>query len=101
MKRKSKKLTDSARGEECTIQLHPYCNQNPETTVFCHAPSEGKGVGIKSPDWWGAYGCSSCHDIVDMRKRVDVISSQEIKDAHIRGVYRTLKIMIEKGLIKF
>ena len=96
---KQDKLTKAARGQECTIQLHPYCNMNPETTVFCHAPSESKGMGIKSPNWWGAYGCSTCHDIVDGRRNVD-IPDDEIFRCHIRGVFRTQQITINKGLVK-
>ena len=93
------KLTKAARGQECTIQLHPYCNMNPETTVFAHAPSEDKGMAIKSPDWWGCDSCSDCHDIVDGRRKTD-IPKEEIKAAHTRGVYRTIKRRIEQGLIK-
>lgn len=93
------KLTKAARGQECTIQIHPYCNMNPETTVFCHAPSESKGMGTKSPDYWGADGCSDCHDIVDGRRRVD-IPDDEIVQCHIRGVFRTIQRRIEQGLIK-
>ena len=100
VKRKIKKITEYARGQECQIRLYPYCNGNPETTVFCHAPCEDKGMGIKSPDWWGAFGCSDCHDIVDMRRRVDIISLDEIFMAHIGGTYRSLKILIEDGIIK-
>lgn len=97
---KQSKLTKAARGQECTVQLHPYCNMNPETTVFAHAPSEDKGMGKKSPDWWGADCCSVCHDLVDGRRFVDVISREEIREAHMRGVYRTIKRRIEQGLIK-
>jgi hypothetical protein len=92
------KLRKSARGEECTIQIHPYCNMNPETTVLCHAPSEHKGTSLKSPDWWAAYGCSTCHDIVDSRMRVD-IPPDEIYRCFMRGVFRTIQKQIEKGLI--
>jgi len=92
------KIRKAARGQECTIQIYPYCNGNPETTVLCHAPSEHKGMGIKSPDHWGAFGCSTCHDIVDGRKRVDE-SSEEVYRCHIRGVFRTQSILITKGLI--
>lgn len=92
------KIRKSARGQDCTIQIHPYCNQNPETTVLCHAPSEDKGWGIKSPDWWAAYGCSTCHDIIDGRMKTE-LSQDEIYRCHMRGVFRTQKILIEKGLI--
>ena len=93
------KLRKSARGEECTLQIYPYCNGNPETVVLCHLPSDS-GMGQKSPDWWAVYGCSSCHDVIDGRSKVfidDDISA--IKSCIRRGHYRTLQRMIEKGLI--
>lgn len=93
------KLTKAARGQECTIQLYPHCEHNPETTVFAHAPSEDKGLARKSPDWWGADSCHTCHSIVDGRARTD-IPKHEIYAAHIRGVYRTIRRRIEQGLIK-
>lgn len=97
---KQSKLTKAARGQECTIQLYPYCNGNTETTVLAHAPSEDKGMSRKSPDWWGADCCSACHDIIDGRRTVADVSKDEIYTAHIRGVYRTIKRRIEQGLIK-
>ena len=92
------KLTKAAKGQECTIQIYPFCNGDPETTVFCHAPSEDKGMGIKSPDWWGADGCSDCHDIVD-RRRIVSLSGNQIRNCFHRGIYRTIKRRIEQGLI--
>lgn len=92
------KLTKSAKGRDCTIQIYPYCNMNSETTVFCHAPSEDKGMSRKSPDWWGAYGCSTCHDIVDGRMKAD-LTQEDIFRCHVRGIFRTQKAMIEEGLI--
>jgi len=96
---KQSALTKAARGQECTIQIYPYCNGDPETTVFAHAPSEHKGMGLKSPDFWGADACSVCHDIVDGRRNTD-IPADEIYRLHIRGVFRTIISRIEKGLIK-
>jgi len=92
------KLTKAARGQECTVQLYPYCNGNTETVVFAHAPCEDKGMGFKSPDWWGADCCSSCHDVLDGRRDTD-IHSDELYLRHICGVYRTIKRRIEQGLI--
>ena len=92
------KLTKAARGQTCTIQLHPYCNENPETVVFCHAPSEFKGMALKSPDWWGADGCSDCHRIVDGGKTD--LPADEIQRCFVRGIFRTLQRRIEQGLIK-
>ena len=96
--RKYPKLTKSARGEECTLQIHPYCNGNPETVVLCHLPS-GSGMGQKSPDWFAVYGCSDCHDVIDYRIKHD-IPIENIALAQRWGLYRTWERMIEKGLIK-
>ena len=93
------KLTKAAKGQDCTINLYPYCNGGGDTTVFCHAPSEDKGMGIKSPDWWGADGCCNCHDIVDRRIGVP-IDDIEINECFVRGIYRTLRRRIEQGIIK-
>ena len=92
------KLTKAAKGQECTIGIHPYCNSNPETVVFCHAPSARKGMGIKSPDWWGAFGCSTCHDIIDGRAQVE-LAQEEITRCFVAGIYETLNIQIEDGRI--
>lgn len=93
------KLRESARGEECTLQIHPYCNGNPETVVLCHLPSERKGMALKSPDHWGAYGCSACHDVIDGRRKTD-LPADELLRCMMRGLYRTWERMILKGLIR-
>lgn len=94
------KLRKASKGTECTVQLFPYCLWGTtETTVLAHAPSELKGMGNKSPDWWGADCCAACHDLVDGRKRVSDITGEEIYRAHMRGVFRTIQRRIEGGLI--
>ena len=100
-KRKYQKLRDSARGEACTLQLHPYCNGNTETTVLCHLPS-GSGIGQKSPDWWAAFGCSDCHDVIDGRKNVspDLLSQEDINEAISRAQFRTWSRWVDTGLVK-
>ena len=65
----SKKLRDSARGQECTLRIPEICNGNPETTVLCHLPCNMAGFGMKSPDNMAVFGCSSCHDVIDGRVR--------------------------------
>tara|TARA_R110002126_G_C10379499_1_gene494118 strand:- start:842 stop:1144 length:303 start_codon:yes stop_codon:yes gene_type:complete len=97
---KQNKFTKSARGEDCTFRLFPYCNQNPETTVLCHINCDDKGMGIKSPDWWAAYGCSDCHDIIDDRRRIAWPVEFDLSKTSLDAIYRTHKRMIEKGLIK-
>lgn len=92
----SKAITQSARGEECTIRSHK-CNRNSETTVFCHLPSLDKGTGYKSPDYWGVYGCSNCHARLDANR----MSSAEMIDLYARAYYLTLSRLIDKGLVEF
>lgn len=66
---RSKKARDAARGQACTLRLPFHCNGNPETTVLCHSNlgRDGKGMGIKASDDRAAFGCSSCHDVLDGR----------------------------------
>ena len=92
------KIRKSAKGEDCCLQIHPYCNGNPETVVLCHINSEAKGWALKSPDWWAVYGCSSCHDIIDGRRSVD-LDRDEIMSCIMRGLFRTQSKLMEKGLI--
>lgn len=93
------KLTKAARGQECTIQLHPYCNGNPETTVLAHIKSDRKGMGIKSPDFFGVFACSDCHDIIDMRRFVE-IENEEIQKCILRALFRTWSKLIEMRLVR-
>ena len=97
--RKIPRLTKSAKGEDCTLRIYPFCNGNPETTVLCHIPS-GSGMGQKSPDWFGVYGCSSCHDIIDGRAQADAHIKMAIHQIMMDALFRTWQRMIEKGLIK-
>ena len=98
--RKYPKLRNSARGEEYTLQIFPYCNGNPENVVLCHLPS-GSGMGQKSPDWFAVYGCSDCHDIIDGRNTDGACEmSFEMEGLMRMALFRTWTRMIEKGLIK-
>ncbi|MNO23696.1 hypothetical protein D3C76_135020 [compost metagenome] len=62
----SRKLRDSARGQDCTLRLAG-CRFNPEYTVLCHLPVGQKGIGMKSPDLFACFGCDVCHGIIDGR----------------------------------
>lgn len=93
------KIREHAKGQPCCLQLFPYCEDNPETTVLAHINSAGKGMGIKSPDWYGVFSCRSCHDLIDNRMKHD-IPKEELKDCILRGLYRTWSILIEDGVIE-
>lgn len=92
------KIRKSAKGEECTLMLFPYCDNDPEKTVLCHLPSPMKGTGYKSPDWFAVYGCKTCHDIIDGRIHVD-LPQLEIEISKSWALFRTQQRLIEKGLI--
>ena len=96
------KITKSARGEQCQIRIPGVCNRNPETVVWCHAngSAAGKGIGMKSPDLLGAYGCSACHDVYDGRDMRYGYMREEVDLMFWEGHARSLRILIEKGLVK-
>ena len=56
-------------------------------------------MGIKPPDFMGAYACSACHDAVDGRIKTD-LSDEELRLAHAEGVMRTLVILEKAGLVQ-
>jgi hypothetical protein len=88
----SKKLRDSARGQECTLRLH-CCNENAATTVLAHLPSPVKGMGNKGDDWHAVFACSSCHHALDMRL------VPGIERFIVHALRRTHKIWRDMGLI--
>lgn len=93
------KLRKSARGQPCTLQIFPYCQEDRETVVLCHLNSLAKGMALKSQDYFAVYGCNICHDIIDGR-RPTLIEKDEILKCQMRGLERTWAIMIDEGLIQ-
>ena len=93
----SKKLRDSARGKECQVRIPGMCNRNPETTILAHI--NGGGTGTKTSDLFGAFCCSSCHDIVDGKVRQDAFSRDEIDLMHRQGVQRTQQYWLDNLMV--
>lgn len=60
-------LLDMARRRTCLLNIPHECNRNPDTTVACHANwvENGKGMGMKAPDFFIVWGCSDCHAWLD------------------------------------
>lgn len=94
-KPKMTKIRESAEGEDCQVRIPGICNFNPETTMLAHLP--GGGMGMKYPDYLGAYACSSCHDEIDRRTRFCDI--EYVKLCFYEGVFRTQIIFVNKGLL--
>ncbi len=98
--RKDQRIRDSARGEVCTIRL-PGCDGGGATTVWCHLPEAvaDRGLGIKGIDALGAYGCASCHDIVDRRADPpEGYTLDAVALAFYRALARSFVILKRKGL---
>lgn len=89
---RSKKIMNSAKGEDCTLRLVGICNFNPETTVAAHV-GRVRGVGIKCSDICVVYACSECHREIDSHGRA------EYADDVNRAWEETLNKLFEKGLI--
>lgn len=96
----SKKLRQSAKGQECTLNIYPYCNGDPATTVSCHVGLLGKGIGKKSDDIMIVHGCYECHKIIDGQHCPGDIGKDELNRIVMYGLQKTLKRLIDMGIIK-
>jgi hypothetical protein len=57
-------------------------------------------MGLKAPDTAAAFGCSSCHDVLDGRRaRPDWLSLDMLLAAFDAAVVRTHEILKKKGLM--
>ena len=103
---RNKKILAACRDEPCLVNL-PGCTRGGADSVAAHLnlSEYGKGKGQKADDCFVAIACSSCHDILDGRKPPpwsDVYCGtveSEILWYHTRGVLRTIRRMIDKGVI--
>lgn len=92
-------LRKLAEGQSCTVRLPHICNGNPETTVLAHFRMIGiSSLGMKSPDLFGAFACSSCHDAIDRRSHAE-LDRDYVRLAHLEGVLRTQAWLIERGVV--
>ncbi len=97
----SMKLRKSAYMKPCTMHS-PMCNGNPETTCWCHSDHEehGKGVGIKSHDIFGFYGCSGCHIWYDIVSRQDGVPNEERRASYQKAHDKSMVIAVTAGVLK-
>ena len=94
-------LRKLALGRECLIRIPGICTMDSSTVVLCHYRMSGfSGIGMKSPDWLGAYGCSACHDVCDARSGHWGGFARESRELLLlQGVIRTLATLIDEGVI--
>jgi hypothetical protein len=95
---KSKAIRNSAKGEECTLNIGGVCENNSETTVLCHFSLHDGGSARLNGDLSAGYGCFLCHEIIDLRRNLAL--SQEEREFYMRrSMVRTLDRLVEKGLV--
>lgn len=94
-------LRKAAKGRECQIRIPSVCCGDPSTVVLCHFRMAGiSGMGLKSSDALGAWGCFQCHQAVDRRGHMD-LDFDFVRLCHLEGVIRTQAILIAEGKIKW
>lgn len=92
-------LRNSARGQDCLIRVPGYCLFMPETVVLCHYRIAGiSGIGMKSPDLLGAFGCSACHAVVDGQQQSH-FTREELRLMLAEGVFRTQLVWLDSGIL--
>lgn len=94
---RSKKILQSAKGQECQVRLPGICNFNSETTIPAHVGSGG-GMGSKVSDIHIAYCCSSCHDELDGRT-LKMQNREQVELFAWHGVQRTQELLCCMELI--
>lgn len=97
-----KKIRDSARGEDCAFRIDGVCNHNSETTVWAHSNmhEDGKGMGQKADDIFGAYACSACHEWYDGGYVRQGFTSDFVADLFHRAMKRSWRRLIEKEVLR-
>jgi len=91
------KITEAARGQECTVRIPSVCNWDSTTVV--HAHLNGGGGAMKHHDIHGAFACSACHAWLD-GGYVKTASRDERDLAHLQAMQRTQLILLDLGLIQ-
>ncbi len=90
-------LTDYAKGKPCLIRAPGICSFQDEQTVACHVPLVGyHGTGLKMADWFIAFGCFNCHDLVD-RRRYRHIEEAVARTLHLEGMIRTQAYILKNA----
>lgn len=90
------RLTEYAEGKPCMIRVPGFCSWDPATVVACHVPLMGyHGTSLKMHDFFCAFGCSICHDIVDRRIHQNQLDPSYVRALHLEGMIRTQAYILE------
>lgn len=84
-----------AKGKACQVRLGPACRGQDDTVHLAHYRMlPYNGVGMKPPDWLGAWACSYCASATSEG------SNLYNRHALAEGVLRTIGKLIDLGVIK-
>lgn len=91
---RSKKLTDGARDMPCVL-----CGSM-GTTVAAHTNqlSLGRGFAHKAPDYYVAYVCQRCHDLID--GRAGGLDKEQKHALWVEAFIKTVPIWFEQRIVK-
>lgn len=98
---RSQKVLRHAKGQPCTAKFPGICNDNPETTVFCHlnGGAFGKGMGQKAHDVLGFFGCSACHAAYDLGHGTRDWIAGQMHEYVLMAVCETWVRLISDGIV--
>lgn len=90
---RSPKLLKAARGRPCVL-----CG-SVGTTVSAHSnqTEHGHGTGIKAPDFYSAWCCGTCHDLIDGRR--GQLTKQEKQELWLRAFVKTVAIWFQEQIV--
>ena len=97
---RSTKITNHAKGQQCSLRFLGICNGDWATTVYAHIRDMFKGTGIKASDLGGCNACSACHAYLDVGHGTrPVMSDVDLSWHIIRGIKETLEILVRDNII--
>jgi len=95
-----KVIMKAAKGEKCTLNIVGVCNHDRETTVACHLPDGTGGSNKLTGPLSIAFGCSSCHAVLDGRENVP-LRAEDREFYMRRGMMRTMTRLVEREILKW
>ncbi len=91
-------LRESARGQYCLVRVPGCCTNDVSTVVLAHFRMAGiSGMGVKSPDLFGAFCCAACHTAIDSGSAN--WTRAELRLMHLEGMVRTQAYWVTEGFI--
>lgn len=97
------RITESARGEACTLNFPLVCNWDWDTTVWAHSNwhdgGKAKGKKLARADHLGCYACYACHMVLDGQARLPAHLSREFAMTRFAVAMAACEVILKrKGL---